>query len=141
MLGIVFKSKDGNVVVKAGDDKMYLLSGYKPSDDVEIIVNRKLKPVPARWDKVKLLSAIYDVCKLKKAILFAIKSIEEKNRIDNIKDKKLKKILYLIDKLIKSKFRSKYLIELFETVKKINENAKIRYKNNKNFKKGDYNEI
>ena len=124
MLGVVFKSKDGNAVVKAGDNKIYLLSGYEPSNDIEIIVNRKLKPVPARWDKVKLLSAIYDVCKLKKAILFAIKSIEEKNQVDNIKDRKLKKLLDLVDKLIESNFESKYIVKLFETIKKINEGVK-----------------
>jgi len=125
MLGVVFKSKEGyNVVIKAGDDKMYLLPEYKPSNDIEIIVNRKLKSVPARWDKVKLLSAIYDVCKLKKAILFAIKSIEEKNRVDNIKDRKLRKLLDLVDKLIESNFESKYIVKLFETIKKINEGVK-----------------
>ena len=124
MLEVVFKLKDSsNVVLKEGDKKMYLTSNYEPSDDIEIVTNVKLKPIPAEWDKIKLLSAIYDVCKLKKAILFLIKSFEE-NKYPKINDKKLKQILFLVNKIIKSNFKRKYLIELVKTIKKINKGIK-----------------
>ena len=125
MIGIIFKLKDGcNVVIKAKDDKMYLATDYEPSDEIEFITNKKLKTIPAKWDRLKLLEAIYDVCVLKRGLKFVIRCIEEKNCTDNIRDKKLKKIIGLVDKIFESNFEAEYLAELTKTIKKINKEVK-----------------
>ena len=117
---IIFKTDGGTTAIREGDKKIYLVEGYEPSAKIEVSKNKRLKKVPATWNLEHLLSALIDIVEIKRGLKFALSKLEAGEPLDNVRDRHVRKLLKIINKMNQSNFSGDDLLELADTVREIN---------------------
>ena len=128
MIELIFNTENGVTAIREKDDKMYIVEGYKPSNRIEISSSRKLKEVPARWDMINILKALYDVTELKRGIGYTIRVLENEEDESKIGDRTARRILRAVRAVIDHNYNGEYLIKLADVVRDINNRLRSKSK-------------
>ena len=125
---ILLKTEGGTTAIREQDDRVYVVDGYTPSAEVEVSGSKPLKEVPARWGLENVLKALLEIVEVKRGLKFALQTLESGEPLDTIKDRHVRRLIEIYDKMQKTGFSADALIEFADTVRDIN----LRFKGNRN---------
>ena len=124
---ILLKTEGGTTAIREQDDRVYVVDGYTPSAEVEVSGSKPLKEVPARWGLENVLKALLEIVEVKRGLRYALQVLESGEPLDTIRDRHVRRLLRIYDKMQRSKFSADALIEFADTVRDIN----LRFKGNR----------
>ena len=128
---IILKTEGGTTALREHDDKIYLVDGYTPSTKIEISGSKPLKPVPAKWELENVLNALLEITEVKRGLKFALQTLESGEPLEKIKDRHVRRLIEIYEKIKKTEFSADALIEFADTVRDIN----LRFKGNRRRRK------
>ncbi len=125
---IILRTDGGTTAIRENEDRIYVVDGYTPSAEVEVSGSKPLKEVPARWGLENVLKALLEIVEVKRGLRYALQVLESGEPLDTIKDRHVRRLLGIYDKMQKSGFSASALVEFADTVRDIN----LRFKGNRN---------
>ena len=119
MIEVIFNDGESIVAIKENSDRIYLVEGYTPSAKVEVGASRQLAPVPARWDREKLIEMLVSISELKRGLIFALKTIKRGESLDDIRDRDVKDFIRIVDEILRDEFAADKLLKLVDKIRDV----------------------